>query len=41
VIDNVAQVRPDLKVLEVSCRTGSGMASWLTLLREARQTAFA
>ena len=32
----IADVRPDLPVLEVSARTGEGMAAWLELLQQAR-----
>ena len=33
---NIAEVRPGLPVLELSARTGDGMAAWLSLLEEAR-----
>jgi len=36
---HVAEVRPGLEVLEVSARTGAGMPTWLTRLRDARQAA--
>jgi hydrogenase nickel incorporation protein HypB len=34
---NIAEARPGLEVLELSARTGDGMAAWLTRLRAARQ----
>ena len=34
---NIAEVRPGLEVVELSARTGDGMAAWLTRLRAARQ----
>jgi hydrogenase nickel incorporation protein HypB len=36
---HIGEVRPGLEVLDVSARTGAGMATWLTLLRDARQAA--
>jgi hydrogenase nickel incorporation protein HypB len=38
-IHHIAEVRPGLDVLEVSARTGEGMLTWLTLLRNARRAA--
>jgi hydrogenase nickel incorporation protein HypB len=35
-VRHIAEARPGLKVLEVSARTGAGMSTWLTLLRDAR-----
>lgn len=33
---NIAAVRPDLPVLELSARSGEGMSAWLAMLEEAR-----
>lgn len=38
-VRHIAEVRPGLGVLEVSARTGAGMPTWLTLLRDARRAA--
>ncbi len=37
----IAELRPGLAVLEVSARSGEGMASWLAMLDEAREKALA
>jgi hydrogenase nickel incorporation protein HypB len=33
--ENVARVNPDIRILEVSCRTGEGMEGWIGWLRDA------
>jgi hydrogenase nickel incorporation protein HypB len=37
-LENIASVRPGMEVLEVSAKTGRGMADWAKLLEERRQS---
>jgi hydrogenase nickel incorporation protein HypB len=39
-IANARKVNPRIKVIEVSVRTGAGMAAWIAWLRAARTLAF-
>jgi hydrogenase nickel incorporation protein HypB len=34
---NLREIRPDIRIFEVSAKTGQGMAEWLTFLHAARQ----
>jgi hydrogenase nickel incorporation protein HypB len=37
--ENARRVHPDVRIVEVSCTTGEGLAGWLEWLREQRETA--
>lgn len=38
-LDNIAEMRPDLQVVELSARSGAGMPAWITRLVSARDIA--
>ena len=35
-IENIAEIRPNIRMFETSAKTGAGMAEWLAYLAESR-----